>query len=72
MNSQKLYLKEISVERDVCVGTGVRNLDRMHTGADIVLAAGTVVTRSTEPYSVSGGVPARQIRTCKPVVDASP
>lgn len=61
MNSQGLDVKGIRIERDVWVGTGVRVLDGVRVGAGSILAAGAVVTKSTEPYSVNGGVPARQI-----------
>lgn len=61
MNAQGLDLKGIVIESDVWVGTGVRILDGVRIGTGSVLAAGAVVTKSTEPYSVSGGVPARQI-----------
>lgn len=67
MDMQGLDLKGIQIERDVWVGTGVRILDGVRIGTGSVLAAGAVVTKPTQPYSVNVGVPARQIRTRKPV-----
>ena len=61
MDTQGLDLKGIRIERDVWVGTGVRILDGVQVGAGSILAAGAVVTKSIEPYSINGGVPARQI-----------
>lgn len=61
MNKQGLNLKGIEIEQDVWVGTGVRILDGVRVGTGSVLAAGAVITKSTEPYSVVGGVPAKKI-----------
>jgi len=61
MNKQGLDLKGIEIEQDVWVGTGVRILDGVRVGTGSVLAAGAVITKSTEPYSINAGVPARQI-----------
>lgn len=61
MTKQGLDLQGIEIEQDVWVGTGVRILDGVRIGTGSVLAAGAVITKSTEPYSINGGVPARQI-----------
>jgi len=66
MNQQALSLEKIEIEHDVWVGTGVRILAGVRVGTGSVLAAGAVVTRSTEPYSINGGVPSRQIGSRKP------
>lgn len=63
MNKQGLSSKGIVIERDVWVGTGVRVLDGVRVGTGSILAAGAVVTKSTDPYSINGGVPARKIGT---------
>lgn len=65
MNKQGLVLKGIEIEQDVWVGTGVRILDGVRIGTGSVLAGGAVITKSTEPYSINGGVPARQIGSRK-------
>lgn len=51
----------IVIEDDVWVGAGVRILDGVTIGRGGVLAAGAVVTRTTAPFAVSAGVPARKI-----------
>ena len=61
MNKQGLDLKGIVIERDVWVGTGVRILDGVIVGTGSVVAAGAVITKSTESYSINAGVPARRI-----------
>lgn len=61
MTKQGLDLKGIEIEQDVWVGTGVRILDGVRVGTGSVLAAGAVITKSTKPYSINAGVPARQI-----------
>jgi acetyltransferase-like isoleucine patch superfamily enzyme len=65
MQEQGLSLKGIVIERDVWVGTGVRILDGVRIGTGSVLAAGAVITKSTEPHSINGGVPARLIASRK-------
>lgn len=61
MSSQGLTTVGINIQSDVWVGTGVRVLDGIVIGTGSVLAAGAVVTRSTDPYSINAGVPSRPI-----------
>lgn len=72
MNTQGLSVKGIEVGQDVWVGTGVRILDGVRIGTGSVLAAGAVVTKSTQPYSINAGVPARQIGSRKTHPSAVP
>lgn len=51
----------IVIEDDVWIGAGVRVLDGVTIAKGTVVAAGAVVTKSTEPYSIVGGVPAKKI-----------
>lgn len=53
----------INIEDDVWIGAGVRILDGVTVAKGSVVAAGAVVTKSTEPYSIVGGVPAKKIGT---------
>lgn len=52
---------DIIIEDDVWVGANVTILKGVTIGRGSVLAAGAVVTKSTPPYSIAGGVPARVI-----------
>lgn len=63
---QGFTLKGIRIEDDVWIGGGVKILDGVTVGRGCVIAAGSVVTKSTEPYSVYGGVPARLIKQRMP------
>ena len=53
---------DVVIENDVWVGAGVIILKgvTIHTGS--VIAAGSVVTKDVEPYSIVGGVPAKLIK----------
>lgn len=52
----------VVVEDDVWIGTRAIVLHGVTIGRGSVIGAGSVVTRSVEPYSVVGGNPARVIR----------
>lgn len=47
---------------DVWIGQNVTLIHGVKIGRGAVVAAGSVVTKDVEPYSVVGGVPAREIR----------
>ena len=51
----------IVIEDDVWIGAGARVLDGVTIAKGSVIGAGAVVTRSTEPYSINVGVPARKV-----------
>ncbi|MEN2785587.1 acyltransferase [Sphingomonas qilianensis] len=51
----------IVIEDDVWIGAGVRILDGVTIAQGSVVGAGAVLTRSTEPYSINVGVPARRV-----------
>ena len=53
---------DIVVEDDVWIGTGCIILSGVHLGRGTVVAAGSVVVKSTEPYSIIGGNPAKLIK----------
>ena len=61
IKDQGLSLKGIVIEDDVWIGAGVRILDGVVIGKGTIVGAGAVVTKSTEPYSIVAGVPAKKI-----------
>lgn len=54
--------EDIVISDDVWIGAGAVILPGVQIGRHSVVAAGSVVTRSIEPFSVYAGVPARKIR----------
>lgn len=59
---QPLQKKGIVIEDDVWLGAGVKVLDGVKISKGCVIGAGSVVTKSTEPYCVYVGVPAKKIK----------
>ena len=55
-------VKPVIIKDDVWIGGRVTILPGVTIGEGCVLAAGTVVTKSTPPYSVVGGNPAKVIK----------
>lgn len=53
----------IVVGPDAWIGTGAVLLPNVTIGEGAVVGANSVVTKSVEPYTVVGGVPARVIKT---------
>jgi acetyltransferase-like isoleucine patch superfamily enzyme len=53
----------IIIEDDVWIGSGVRVLDGVCIRKGCVIGAGAVVVKSTEPYGVYAGIPAKKIRS---------
>lgn len=52
----------IVIGNDVWIGTGAILLDGVRIGDGAIVAAGAVVTKDVPPYTIVGGVPAREIR----------
>lgn len=52
----------VSIGSDVWIGNNVIILDGVTIGNGAVVAAGAVVTKSIDPFSVVGGVPARVLK----------
>ncbi len=60
-DQHRVESKKIVVEDDVWLGWGVVVLPGVTIAKGCVIGANAVVTKSTEPYGVYGGVPARLI-----------
>lgn len=53
---------EIVIGNDVWIGHGAIIVGNVTVGNGAILAAGTVVTKDVAPYTIVGGVPAKEIR----------
>lgn len=63
MREQGHTFGEIILEDDVWLGSNCVITANTRIGKGSIVAAGSVVTRDVEPYSIVGGVPARKIRS---------
>lgn len=63
------YDQDIIVEEDVWIGCRVTILSGVVIGRGCTIAAGAVVSKSTPPYSIVGGVPAKVIKMSKTIDD---
>lgn len=62
ISAQGMYSKGgIEIANDVWIGTHAVILDGVKIATGCVIAAGAVVTKDTEPYTIMAGVPAKQI-----------
>ena len=52
----------ITIESDVWIGANTTIVGGVRVGQGSVVAAGAVVVRDVEPYTIVGGVPARFIK----------
>jgi acetyltransferase-like isoleucine patch superfamily enzyme len=62
INKQGNVRRAVEIGDDCWIGAGAKILAGVQLGHGSVVAAGAVVTKSCEPYSVVGGVPAKFIR----------
>ncbi len=53
---------DVVIEDGVWIGSNVTILKGVTVGEGSILAAGSVVTKNIEPYSVYGGIPAKKIK----------
>ena len=58
-SSQKYF---VSIGNDVWIGNNCLILQGVSIGDGAIIAAGSVVTKNVEPYSIVGGVPAKIIK----------
>jgi virginiamycin A acetyltransferase len=59
---ERLSKKTTHIGNDVWIGDNVVILAGLSVGNGAVIGAGAIVTHDVEPYSIVGGVPAREIR----------
>jgi len=52
----------VTIGNDVWIGSNVLILNGVRIGDGAVVAAGAVVVKNVDPYSIVGGVPAKEIR----------
>lgn len=55
-------LMPVTIGNDVWIGANVVIMNGVTIGDGSVIAAGCIVTKDVEPYSIVGGVPGKQIR----------
>ena len=63
--ADKMYFKELehtTIENDVWIGNNVIIIGGIRIGNGAIIAAGSVVTKDVQPYSIVGGVPAKHIK----------
>ena len=54
--------KRTIIENDVWIGEGVIIIDGVKIGNGAIIAAGSIVAKDVEPYTIVGGVPAKLIK----------
>lgn len=59
----------VSIEDDAWLGTGIIILPGVTVGRGAVIAAGAVVTRDVEPFTVVAGTPAKLVRRLDPFAE---
>lgn len=62
VRSDEVRVAPTRIDDDCWLGEGAMVLKGVHLGRGTVVAAGAVVTRSTAPYTLVAGVPARVLR----------
>lgn len=55
-------VKKVVIGHDVWIGHNVIIVGNVTIGNGAILAAGSVITKNVEPYTIVGGVPARKIK----------
>jgi putative colanic acid biosynthesis acetyltransferase WcaF len=56
------HKKKVTIENDVWVGGNCTIVAGVNIGEGAVIAAGSVVTKDVEPFTIVGGIPAKLIR----------
>ena len=66
----KEIIGEVRIKRGAFIGMNSTIMPGVTIGEGAVVAAGSVVTRDVEPFTVVGGVPAKKIRDYQPTSTA--
>lgn len=61
-SDQKLINKQVTIGKNVWIGQNVIILPGVNIGDNSVIAAGSIVTKNVEPYSLVAGNPAKPIK----------
>ena len=61
-NTGRAVRKGVSIGKVCWIGHGVTILDGINIGEGAIIAAGSIVTKSVQPYSINAGVPAKKIK----------
>lgn len=62
LNQQEWAEKDIVVGNDVWIGANAVLVPGVKIGDGAIVAAGAVVTKDIEPYTIAGGIPAKTIK----------
>jgi len=62
IRNQGLIIKGIEIMDDVWIGANSTILDGVKIGKGAIIAAGSVVTKDVDNYSIFGGVPAKKLK----------
>ncbi|RZL32362.1 MAG: acyltransferase [Pedobacter sp.] len=65
INKQGTSSKGIVINQDVWIGAACTILDGVEIGEGAIVAAGSVVTKNVEPFTIVGGVPAKILKRRK-------
>lgn len=60
--SGRSVLQETNIGKDVWIGTNCIVMAGVTIGNGAIIAAGSVVTKDIEPYSINAGIPAKKIK----------
>lgn len=62
INQQGYIAKGITIQDNVWLGAGCRILDGVTIGSGSIIAAGCVVNKDVEPFSIVAGIPGKKIK----------
>jgi chloramphenicol O-acetyltransferase type B len=65
-NEGKEIIGEVRIRKGAFIGMNTTIMPGVTIGEGAVVAAGSVVTRDVEPFTVVGGVPAKKIKDYYP------